>query len=144
MLNHLMIMGRLTADPEVRYTERENIPVCRFSIATARPKRKDIEVETDFFNCIAWRNLADIVAQWYKKGDIIVIYGTLRNRPYIDKDGNNHTATQIVVKEVHFTGGKKATSNSDNLPSSPDGLEGMAGIDPNEFEEIFSEEDVPF
>lgn len=143
MLNHLMIMGRLTADPEVRYTEREQIPVCRFSIATARPKHKDVEVETDFFNCVAWRNLAEIVTQWYKKGDVIVIYGTLRNRPYIDKEGKNRTATQIIVKEVHFTGGKKTSDNSAQLPVSPDGLEGLT-VDPGEFEELFSEEDVPF
>ena len=67
MLNHFIVMGRLTAEPEVRYTEKDKIPLCRFSIACTRPKRKDSEQETDFFNCVAWRNAAEIVSNYYSK-----------------------------------------------------------------------------
>ncbi|MGN0593890.1 MAG: single-stranded DNA-binding protein [Hominimerdicola sp.] len=145
MLNHFIVMGRLTAEPEVRYTEKDKIPLCRFSIACTRPKRKDSEQETDFFNCVAWRNAAEIVSNYYSKGDIIVIVGQLHNNSYVDKDGKKRITNEVLVKEIHFTGnGKKKSENSEQLPPSPDGLEGLANINLDDFEDIFNDEGVPF
>lgn len=109
MLNYVMMMGRLTADPELRTTENGN-EFATFSIAVQRPKPKDGDNETDFFNCVAWRNRAKIVSEWYHKGDMIMIVGTLRNRRYTDKNGNNRIAEQIIVKEIHFTGGQRKSN----------------------------------
>lgn len=123
MLNNVMMMGRLTADPEVK-TAGEN-RYCRFSIAVQRPKRKGEETaETDFFNLVAWNGNADVISRWYRKGDMLMIIGTLRNSTY-EKNGEKRVSTEIVVKEIHFTGGKKAdTSNrqaSDSISNTSEG-----------------------
>ena len=126
MLNQFIVMGRLTADPEVRYTEKDKIPLCRFSIACTRPKRKDSEPETDFFNCTAWRGTAENIGKYYSKGDMMIIAGQLHNNSYVDKDGKKRTMTEVIVKEIHFSGnGKMKSVNSEQLPQSPEenGLE---------------------
>lgn len=124
MLNTIHIMGRLTADPIPRETD-SGIHFTTFSIAVQRPKRSGEESEADFFNCIAWNKLADIVEKWYSKGEMILLAGTLRNHRYTDKNGVNHTSTQIVVREVHFTGGigmKKQEQISEEKPDISDEL----------------------
>ena len=143
MLNHLMIMGRLTADPKKKTTEDGEVTFCRFSIAVDIPNKKDsAECDTNFFNCIAWRNLADIVCNWYKKGDMIILVGTLRNNVYTVND-EKRTATTIQVKEIHFSSGKKKQESE--LPStSPSGLEGMIDFNADDFEELLNDENVKF
>lgn len=106
MLNNIVIMGRLTGEPELKSTE--NSQFCRFSIATSRPKKNgQKETETDFFNCISWNNLAKIVDLYYHKGDMIVLSGHLRNNKY-EKDGKLHVSTEILVSEIHFANSKKS------------------------------------
>lgn len=106
MLNNIIIMGRLTADPELKSTE--NSQFCRFSIATDRPKKKGKDnFETDFFNCISWNSLAKMVNLYYHKGDMIVLGGHLRNNKY-EKDGKLHVSTEILVSEIHFANSKKS------------------------------------
>lgn len=133
MLNVTILTGRLTADPKL--TQTENSRYCRFSIAVARPKHKDKEAETDFFNCVAWEGTAEIISKWYKKGDMITIVGNLRNSQY-EKNGEKRTSTSVIIREVHFGNSKRKTENSDDTA--------FPEIDPAEFEEIFSGEDVPF
>lgn len=112
MLNNLIIMGRLTAEPEVKASE--NSEYCRFSIAVDRPKKKGEEkAETDFFNCISWNGVAKIISKYYHKGDTIVLGGHLRNNRY-EKDGKTHTVTEIFAREIHFTNEKK--SDRQELP----------------------------
>lgn len=138
MLNHVLIQGRLTADPKFWRTEKNDIPVCRFSIATQRPKYKGKEGETDFFNIVAWSKKAEIIKEWFKKGDGITIAGKLRTHHYEDKDGNSRTSTEIEVTEVHFSMGynKNDDSNSaENLGINEIDYEDFAGIDPD---------DIPF
>lgn len=147
MLNYVMMMGRLTADPELRTTENGN-EFSTFSIAVQRPKPKDGEAQTDFFNCVAWRNRARIVSEWYHKGDMIMIVGTLHNRRWTDKNGNNRISEQIIVKEIHFTGGQKKSSGAvSNLPSAPDEFNDFTVLtesDLAEFEEVLTDDGVPF
>ena len=144
MLNHFIVMGRLTAEPEVRYTEKDKTPLCRFSIACTRPKRKDSEPETDFFNCVAWRNTAEVVSKYYGKGDIIVIAGQLHNNSYVDKNGKKRITNEVIVKEIHFTGNtKKKIENAENLPSTPKEFEELADMDYDEFEETFKDSYEP-
>lgn len=116
MLNNVTIMGRLTAEPEIRLTSNE-IPVCNFSIAVQRPKKKDAtDSEADFFSCVAWRGTAEIIEKYFVKGSLIVIQGHLRNHAYLKNDEKRWT-TQIIVDEVHFTGErKKERSEISNMP----------------------------
>ena len=133
MLNNVMLMGRLTANPEMKTTAESHY--CKFCLAVQRSKRKGEETaETDFFNCIAWNKNADVVCDWYGKGDMMMLVGTLRNHRY-EKNGENRIATEIVVREIHFTGRKKASDENTELDFS---------YSPDEFEEIFTDEDVPF
>lgn len=132
MLNHVMLMGRLTADPEIKITE--NAKYCRFCLAVQRPKKKGDTAETDFFHCKAWNGVADVVAQWYRKGDMMMLVGSMRNHRY-EKNGEKRIATEVIVREIHFTGNKRNSQSADELDFS---------YDPAEFEEIFADEDVPF
>ena len=145
MLNHIAIQGRLTAAPELK-TTTEGTSYCRFSIAVDRPRKNENgEKIADFFNCIVWRKTAEIVSNWFGKGDWITIIGSLRNQMWV-KDDEKRTSTQILVKEVHFSGGSKTNSREEKseFPTTPPELEGINDFDLDEFEEILSGEDVPF
>lgn len=144
MLNHITIQGRLTADPELK-TIADGTSYCRFTIAVDRPRKNENgEKIADFFNCIVWRKTAEIVSNWFSKGDWITIVGSLRNQIWM-KDDEKRTSTQILVKEVHFTGNKKNSSETKpELPATPPELEDINDFDLSEFEEILSGEDVPF
>ena len=119
MLNMVMMMGRLTADPELMAAEggKEYI---KFSIAVQRPRtEKNPEPGTDYFSCIAWEGVARTISQWYAKGDLIMIQGVLRNNHYTDKNNIKHYSEQIMVKQVHFTGSKRKSENdSSELPDN--------------------------
>ena len=105
MLNKFMVSGRLTADPEVKITGESRY--CKFSIACDRPKRKGEEkAEVDFFSCIAWNRNADVIADWFGKGDMITLVGSLRNNNY-EANGIKHYRDEVKVEEIHFSGGKK-------------------------------------
>ena len=102
MLNIAAIMGRLTADPELRHTPN-NVPVTSFSVAVARSfVRQGQERETDFINVVAWRSTAEFVCRYFKKGNMIAVNGSIQTRKYQDRDGNNRTAFEIVADNVHF------------------------------------------
>lgn len=105
-MNKVILCGRLTAKPELRYTG-SNKPYARFTLAVNRPRIKDKEQEVDFINCIAWRNTAEFVNKYFDKGQEILISGRIQNSTYEDKDGNKRTNTDIVVEEVKFVGSKK-------------------------------------
>lgn len=150
MLNYVMMMGRLTADPEMRVSQSGDA-YATFSIAVARPKPKDGEAETDFFSCIAWKSTAKFISDWFAKGSLILIVGTLRNNRYTDKDGNNRISEEIVVKEVQFTGEKKKSAEDKAEPeknNNPDKLPPLTDEDVAEFEraiiEEYGEDGVPF
>lgn len=141
MLNYVMMLGRLTADPEMRTTE-SGAEFTAFSVAVQRPKSKDKETETDFFDCIAWDKRARVICDWYSKGSLIMIVGALRNRRYTDKNGNNRVANQIVVREVHFTSGNQK-KNDDELPPTPDELKDFTVISDADIPDL-DEDETPF
>lgn len=144
MINNISIMGRLTADPEISRTSNDNVPVCNFTIAVARPKRKDsMEEETDFFRCTAWRGKAEVMAKWFTKGDMVGIVGSLRNESYIDKNESKRIVTKILVKEVHFCGGK--SSANDNEGKARSEFEGFADVPPEDIDGLIGlDDDLPF
>ena len=103
MLNHFSAMGRLTRDPELRYTQ-SNTPVASFRIAVERdfPNRDTGERETDFIDCVAWKHNAEFVGKHFLKGSIIVVDGRLQMRDWTDKEGHKNTTAEIVCNSVYF------------------------------------------
>lgn len=121
MLNVTTIAGRLTADPESRFTNNE-IPVVNFCLACERDfKDESGQKTTDFFNVVAWRKLAEIVSQYTKKGDLVVVSGRLQSRKYQTKEGESRTAIEVIAETVQLTGGGKKTGspsgeNQEHIP----------------------------
>ena len=114
MLNNITIIGRLVADPELKHTQN-NIPFTSFRIACDRDyKNADGERDTDFINCTAWRAIAQNVANYFSKGRMISINGRLQNNNWIDRDGNKHYNSEILVNSVYFVDSKKAADKPAN------------------------------
>ena len=105
MLNSAILMGRITADPELKYTTG-NVPVTSFTIAVDRAYKSGEERQTDFINIVAWRQRAEFVSRWFNKGQLIAVEGSIQTRKYTDKDGNNRIAFEVVANNVHFAGSK--------------------------------------
>jgi len=99
-LNREIRTGRLTADPEVRYTTNQ-IPVARFSLAIPRPT-KNGNKEVDFINCIAWRGLAKVCGEYLKKGKLIAVEGRIQVNKWEDKSGNKRTSTEIITSNMQM------------------------------------------
>lgn len=119
MLNRVLMMGRLTKDPELRYT-KSNVPVVSISIAHDRDfKKENGERDTDFFDLNAWRATAEFINKYFKKGDAIIIDGKLRRRPWIDKDKKKRYSVEIEIENVYF--GNKAKSNESGEEETPSG-----------------------
>ena len=112
MLNHIVIMGRLVRDPELRRTG-SGVAVTSFTLAVDRDynPKDGAEKETDFINCVAWRQTGEFVSKWFAKGSMIVVSGRLQMRKWTDDNGNNRTTYEIVADNVYFGGSKKENSN---------------------------------
>lgn len=122
MLNHITVMGRLVADPELRNTD-SGTPVCSFRVACDRDyKPKDGERETDFINVVAWRSTAEFVSKFFSKGRAAIVDGRLQIRAYTDKEGNKRTAAEIVAGSVYF-GDSKPKDGGEQEPSAYHGGE---------------------
>lgn len=107
MLNHITIMGRMTKDPELRRTG-SGVAVASFTIACDRDRAPEgQEKETDFIDCVAWRNTAEFVDKYFSKGRMIVVSGRLQIRPWTDKEGNKRRSAEIVADNVYFGDSKK-------------------------------------
>ena len=117
MLNHIVIMGRLTKDPELRTTQ-SGTPVTSFTLAVDRDfKDKDSgEKSTDFIDVVAWKQTAEFVSKYFSKGCMAVADGRLQIREWKDKDGNNRRTAEIVAVNVYF-GDSKRDGDSGNSPS---------------------------
>lgn len=98
MLNHIDLMGRLTRDPELRYTQT-NTPVATFRLAVDRDKSK--EKKTDFIEIVAWRNTAEFVGKYIKKGRLVVVSGSLQMREWQDKEGNKRITAEVICDSVY-------------------------------------------
>ena len=107
MLNHIVIMGRLTRDPELRRTQN-GTAVASFSLACDRDyKPEGVERETDFLDIVAWRSTAEFVQKYFAKGRMAVVTGRLQIRPWTDKDGNKRRSAEIVAENVYFGDSKR-------------------------------------
>ena len=108
MLNHITIMGRLVRDPEMRRTG-SGVAVTSFTVAVDRDfgKNENGERETDFIDCVAWRQTGEFVAKYFAKGRMAVVSGRLQIRPWTDKDGNKRRTAEIVADNVYFGDSKR-------------------------------------
>ena len=108
MLNHIVLMGRLTRDPELRYTQSQ-IPVASFSLAVDRDfgGRDGGERQTDFIDIVAWRSTAEFVSKYFTKGSMAVVSGRLQIRDWTDRDGNKRRSAEVVADSVYFGGSKR-------------------------------------
>lgn len=114
MLNHIVIMGRLTRDPEMRSTAN-GINVTSFTVAVDRDfgNRESGEKQTDFISCVAWRSTAEFVNKYFSKGSMVVVSGRLQIRDYTDRDNNKRTAAEIVADNVYFGESKRRDDGGD-------------------------------
>jgi len=158
VLNKVIIMGRLCADPEMRQTT-SNIPVCRIRVAVNRPKQKDKEQQADFINVTCWRNTAEFVSRYFSKGKMIIVEGCLRNNDYTDQNGVKHYSMDVLAQNVAF--GESKGSSDGGQPAkqqtpqqqpqfgsvqapADNGLQMHVMEDLDGFEEILSDGEVPF
>lgn len=106
MLNHITIMGRLTKDPELRRTG-SGIAVASFTVAVDRDFGSNSEKETDFIDCVAWRQTGEFVHKYFTKGRMIVVSGRLQIRKWTDKDGSKRQTAEVVADNCYFGDSKK-------------------------------------
>ena len=108
MLNHIVIMGRLTRDPELRRTG-SGVAVTSFSLAVDRDfgNRESGEKETDFIDCVAWRQTGEFVSKYFTKGRMAVVSGRLQIRSWTDKDGNKRRTAEVIADNVYFGDSKR-------------------------------------
>ena len=113
MLNHIVIMGRLTRDPELRTTQ-SGVNVASFSVAVERDfgGRDGGERQTDFIDCVAWRQTGEFVSKYFHKGSMIVVSGRLQSRKWQDREGNNRTNWEIQADNVYFGESRSSGSSS--------------------------------
>ena len=113
MLNRICIMGRLTAAPELRYTQ-SNTPVASFTLAVDRDYQQGgSEKQTDFIPCVAWRGTAEFVSKYFTKGSMAAVSGRLQLRDWTDKDGNKRRTAEVVADNIYFGESKKRDASPD-------------------------------
>ena len=114
MLNQVALMGRLTADPELRHTPND-VAVTTFTIAVNRSYVKQgAERQADFIDIVAWRNTAEFICRYFKKGQMMAVTGSIQTRTYTDKEGKNRKAFEIVADNVYFTESKASGSGNNS------------------------------
>ncbi len=133
MINRVVLMGRIATEIELKQTPN-GTSVIQFSVAVERSYAKQgEEKQTDFIVCVAWQKTAEFISKFFGKGRMIALEGKLRTRNFEDKNGSKHYLTEVYVDNVSFTGEAKQDSKANNTSVDIDG-----------FEEVLSEDDVPF
>lgn len=131
-MNKVILMGRLTREPDIRYTQSTNTMVTSFTLAVNRRfVRQGEERQADFINIVAWNKTAEFVSKYFKKGQQVGVIGRIQTRNYDDEQGIKHYITEVIAEEVYFAGDKKETGQNDGTG------------DTSEFE-ITNQDDLPF
>ena len=151
MINRVILMGNLTADPELHQTQN-GVSVLSFTIAIGRRFTTQTgERKADFIHCVAWRQTAEFISKYFNKGKMVAVDGTLQSRNYVDKNGNNRNAIEVIVENVSFCGNGKSRMDAEHVGTERDGdskgdlfsSEDVAGIEG--FEELGSDDsELPF
>lgn len=143
MINSVVIMGRLTYDPELRSTQ-SGVSVVRFTVACDRSYQKSGEErKADFIDVTAWRQTAEFISRYFHKGSMIAVEGSIQTDNYTDRDGNKRKSFQIVANNVSFCGSK--AENGVNTEHGEQPASGYSSADNSDFEEIVDDDDdLPF
>lgn len=142
-MNKVILMGRLTRDPEVRYTQANNTLVASFSLAVNRRFTREGDTQTaDFINITAWAKTGEFVSKYFKKGQQVAVVGRLQTRSWDDAQGQKRYATDVVAEEVYFADSKK-DSDSSNFDSTFGTMPSNNNGDTSDFE-VSSGDDLPF
>ena len=123
MYNRITIVGRLTADPELRQTPN-GVSVASFSVAVNRSyAARGAERQADFFNVVAWRQTAEFISKYFAKGNVILVEGSMESRTYVDKNGQNQRVWELIASNAHFVESKASSGASAgramDLPPEP-------------------------
>ena len=146
-MNKVILMGRLTRDPEVRYSGSTNMAVARFSIAVDRRFKREGDPEADFFNCTAFGKQGEFVEKYLRKGTKILMEGEVRNDNYTDKDGRKVYGFNFVANSIEFAESKKAAESSGGYVPSGEMAplpSGDVGDDFMNIPDISGDDKVPF
>lgn len=151
MLNTVVLMGRLSDKPELRKTTGD-ISVTSFTIAIDKGYAKPgQERQTNWIDCVAWRQTADFITTYFDKGSMIAVTGSLQTRTYTDKNGNNRKAVEVVVDNASFCGSKREAGTAANAPGNAPEAAGNFGAPQSfsngadsDFEEVGTDDDLPF
>ena len=140
-LNKVILGGRLTADVELKGTPN-GVSVCSFSLAVNRKHSKDSEQQTDFINCQAWRNTAEFISKYFRKGSSMCVIGTIQTRSWTDNNGQKRYATEVVVDEALFVDSK----NEGETQGTATYAEAFNSIAPKSsgLEDVSDGDDLPF
>ena len=166
MLNKVILMGRMTHEPELK-ASTSGVSVLTFSLAVERNfARQGEERQTDFINCVAWRQTAEFISKYFPKGALIAVEGELQTRKYSARDGSERAVTEVIVSQASFTGERRSDMGDAGFKDPPKPSSAYYGtdneersvrriengqqksngqnIDISEFEEIISDNGVPF
>ena len=113
-MNKVILLGRLTRDPETRYTQTTNTQVTSFMLAVNRRfVKQGEERQADFISCVSWNKTAEFVSKYFKKGQQVGVIGRIQTRNYDDEQGIKHYVTEVIAEEVYFAGDKKDATQND-------------------------------
>ncbi len=113
-MNKVILMGRLTRDPEVRYSQGTNTAICRYSLAVDRRFKRDGEPDADFFNCTVFGKSAEFAEKYFRQGTKVVVTGRIQNDNYTNRDGQKVYSVQIMVEEQEFAESKNSSAGGGN------------------------------
>ncbi|NLM76925.1 MAG: single-stranded DNA-binding protein [Ruminococcaceae bacterium] len=126
-MNKAVLMGRLTRDPELRTTTSQ-IPVCSFTLAVDRRfKNASGERQADFISIVAWRQQAEFVSKYFRKGSRMAVIGSIQTRSWDDTEGKRHSVTEVIADEIYFTESKRSSAGGDAGSADRTGSENNAG-----------------
>ena len=145
-MNKVILMGRLTKEPELSYTQSNNTALCRFTLAVDRRfVPQGGERQADFIPIVAWRKLAEFTSKYFSKGQKVVVVGNIQTRNWEDNDGKRHYATEVVADEAYFAESKKA-SGGYSEPKPDNQTNDISTSKKTEFElpDDFDDDGLPF
>lgn len=132
-MNKAILMGRLTKDPDIKYTQSTNTMVASFSLAVPRRFKQEGQTNVDFINIVAWSKTAEFVSKYFSKGQQVGVIGRIQTRNYKDDKGVMHYITEVIAEEVYFADSKKENTESKTAVTTE-----------NELAQVLDDDDLPF
>ena len=140
MINMVALMGRLTFEPELKFTPN-GVQVISFQVACDRKYQSESQNrQADFIDCVAWRQTAEFISKYFHKGSMIAVEGTIQTSSYTDKNGNQRKRVEVLINNVSFCGSKSETGGAAGSQAEPNN----SNPDNSDFDEITDDDDLPF